>query len=88
MEEQINALIENGKYDEAISLISSKLDSNNENDSLYFLRGKVYWKKGLRKEAMNDYASAIRLNPDSPANIALEQAKDVASFFNPDLLNP
>ncbi|MBD5173415.1 MAG: tetratricopeptide repeat protein [Bacteroidales bacterium] len=88
MEEQITGLIEEGKFDEAIALISQAIVSNNEDDRLYFLRGKVHWKKGMRKEAMNDYASAIRLNPDSPAKIAMEQARAVANFFNPDLLNP
>lgn len=88
MEAQITGLIDAGKYDEAIELISRALAANNDNDSLYFLRGKIYWKKGLRKEAMNDYSYALMLNPDSPAKIALEHARDVASFFNPDLLNP
>ena len=59
MEEQITELIEEGKFDEAIALISQAIVSNNEDDRLYFLRGKVHWKKGMRKEAMNDYGRGI-----------------------------
>ena len=37
---------------------------------------------------MSDYSKATGLNPDSPAAMALEQARDIAGFFNPDLYNP
>ncbi len=54
----------------------------------YFLRGKIYWRMGLRREAINDYHASVALMPDGPAARALEQANSVMSFFNPDLLNP
>ncbi|MDE6049758.1 MAG: tetratricopeptide repeat protein, partial [Paramuribaculum sp.] len=84
--DSITKLIAEGNYDEAIAAISEAIARNNGDDSLYFMRGKLYWKKGKRREAMNDYAEAVRINPDSAAGIALEQAHDVAGFFNPDLL--
>ncbi len=37
---------------------------------------------------MTDYAYASELDPSSPAIKALEQARDIAGFFNPDLYNP
>ena len=33
-------------------------------------------------------ACASELDPSSPAAKALEQARDIAGFFNPDLYNP
>lgn len=77
-----------GKLNDAIQLLNDAIATDNQNDSLYFMRGKLFWKQGDRTGAMNDYASAVKLNPDSPAAIALEQAHAVAQFFNPDLLNP
>ncbi|WP_304967895.1 hypothetical protein [Duncaniella muris] len=50
--------------------------------------GKLRWRMGDRSGAMGDYAKAVELNPDSPAVMALEQARDIADFFNPDLYNP
>ena len=88
MDSTITKLIAESNYDEAITTISQAIANGNGDDSLYFMRGKLYWKNGNRRKAMNDYAEAVRLNPDSPARIALEQAHDVARFFNPDLLNP
>ncbi len=88
MEARVKEITESGKFDEAIDLLTKEIDNNPQHDGLLFLRGKIYWKKGDKKSAMNDYASAAKLNPDSPAAVALEQAHEVASFFNPDLLNP
>lgn len=88
MEVRVKELTDRGKYDEAINLITKEIEASPQNDGLLFLRGKIYWKKGDKKAAMNDYASAVKINPESPAAIALEQAYEVAHFFNPDLLNP
>lgn len=88
MEARVKELTESGKYDEAIELLTKEIAVSPQNDGLLFSRGKIYWKKGDKKSAMNDYASAAKINPDSPAAIALEQAHEVAQFFNPDLLNP
>lgn len=55
---------------------------------LYFRRGKLYWRLGERSRATTDYAQASELDPEGPATMALEQARDVESFFNPDLYNP
>lgn len=52
------------------------------------MRGKLYWKLGNRAAATSSYAAAAELDPDSPAAAALEQARTIEAFFNPDLLNP
>lgn len=55
---------------------------------ILFERGKLYWREGNRTEAVADYAAAGELDPMSPATVALQQASDIASFFNPDMFNP
>ena len=55
---------------------------------LYFERGKLHWREGDRAAATSDYLKAAELDPESPAVQALDHARDIEAFFNPDLLNP
>lgn len=88
MATEIETLVGEGKFDKAIALLDSMIAASPLNDSLYFQRGKILWKKGDIPAAMNDYSKAAHINPQSPAAIALEHANDVQQFFNPDILNP
>lgn len=86
-------LASSGSIDEAIDVLTKAINDNpdaskKELSELYFVRGKLYWRKGMRSRATADYAVASQLDPDSPAARALEQARDVADFFNHDLYNP
>lgn len=85
---KINSLLKENKLSEAIVLLSQAIEAQPLNAEALFLRGKVYWKLGQRAKAVNDYAAAADIDPNSPAVQALEQAKDIERFFNPDLLNP
>lgn len=98
----IDQLIASGNLDEAVKLLSDAIVRSLEGDDvsaedeatkkfvadLYFKRGKLFWRLGERGRATTDYAHATELDPESPASMALEQARDVESFFNPDLYNP
>lgn len=93
--ENLESLIKAGAYEEAIELLSHEIDllvgrdPDNERLALaYFQRGKLYWKLGLRSKATSDYTKSAHIYPSGPASKALEQARDVESFFNPDLYNP
>lgn len=84
----IDTLIAENQLEDAVRLIDEIISENSDSDILYFRRGKLRWRLGDRSGAMSDYAKAKELNPESPASKALEQAYDVANFFNPDLYNP
>lgn len=84
----IKNLIDKGDIEEAICQLDALIESQPDNDAAFFQRGKLYWKIGETARAMNDYATAARINPDSPAATALEHSHDIQNFFNPDLLNP
>lgn len=92
--QDIERLVSSGRLDEAVGRLSLMIaDVDVASDSrllsgLYFRRGKLYWRIGRRADATSDYTKASALDPDSPAVIALEQARDVEAFFNPDLYNP
>lgn len=86
--QDIQAILADNKIDEAINELNALIAINPNNDEALFLRGKAYWRLGNRSRALTDYATAASINPDSPAVFALEQAREIEAFFNPDLLNP
>ena len=84
----IDRLINDGEYEKAIDALSEAIAAAPDDDSLHFRLGKLLWRLDRRAEATSEFLKAIAINPDSPANIALRAARDVADFFNPDLYNP
>lgn len=81
-------LAEQGLFSDAIDLLTSIITENPENADAFFERGKLYWRTGNRSAATTDYAHSASLQPDGQAARALEMARDIESYFNPDLLNP
>ncbi|MCM1077714.1 MAG: hypothetical protein NC411_10190 [Bacteroides sp.] len=81
-------LISEGRLEEALSMLDSMVATCPENGDLLFERGKLRWRLGDRAGATGDYTKAAMINPDGPAAKALENARDIADFFNPDLYNP
>lgn len=86
--QKIEVLINENRLEEAILLLNNEIDTNKNNDKLFFSRGKIHWRLGNKAQAITDYEHAVDINPQSQARIALENARDVISFFNPDLYNP
>lgn len=88
--QDIDALVAGGKFSEAVKRLGAMLEDagHREAAEIYFRRGKLYWRIGDMAAATSDYAKASAIDPSSPAVKALEQARDVADFFNPDLYNP
>ena len=86
--QKIEELINQNRLEEAIISLNNAIEADAYNDQLYFLRGKLHWRLGNRSQAITDYEHAVAINPQSPARIALDNARDVISFFNPDLYNP
>lgn len=86
--QKINELISHNLTSEAINLVNDTIDSEPLNDNAWFWRGKLHWRMGNRRQAINDYNKAVELNPNSPAQRAIELAQDIDNFFNPDIFNP
>ena len=62
--ETIKQLITDGKTDEAIRLLDEYIEKNASSDEAYYLRGNAYRKKGDIRQALNNYLTAMDLNPD------------------------
>ena len=86
--QKIEELINENRVDDAIIALDLAIKSDADNDKPYFTRGKMHWRLGNRSQAITDYEHAVAINPNSPARIALDNAHDVISFFNPDIFNP
>lgn len=88
MKEKISALLEGNKADEAIAALEAfRSGGGVMDDSLFYLLGNAWRKKGNWQIAMNNYLEAIHLNPESPAAQALEIAEEILSFYNKDMYN-
>lgn len=83
----INKLISEGRTDEAIRLLDELIEKNTSSDEAYYLRGKAYHKKGDVRQALNNYLSAMDINPDSPAKVAHDALIRIMNFYNKDMYN-
>lgn len=86
--DEIKLLIDNNQTEQAIALLDEMIEKNAKDDQLYYLRGNAYRKHNNWKNALTNYATAMDLNPESPAARAYQASMDVLEFFNKDLLNP
>lgn len=88
LQHHINVLIEKNRIDEALKFINGWIEEHPADAEAFFLRGRMSWRLGDRRSAINDYTHAAELDPNGPAVTALEQTRAIMDFFNPDLLNP
>jgi tetratricopeptide (TPR) repeat protein len=96
--DNIETMIADGHIDEAMAALDSAIstlavpdadeEQSKELAKLYFMRGKLHWRMGHRRDALNDYSYAVSLDPISPAATALAQARAIMEFHAPDLYNP
>lgn len=73
---------------EAIEALDKLLGEDPDNEEAYILRGQKHWNLNHRKDAINDYLSAIQLNPESRAKMLLQYSNSILDFYSKDLLNP
>lgn len=86
--DNIKNMIAAGNHKAALEELGNILAASPDNDEALFMRGKLRWRAGDRAGAASDYARAASVNPDSPAVAALEMARSINDFFNPDMFNP
>lgn len=84
----IQQLIDENRFDEAKTELDMFLTEQPSDDEAYFMRGKLKWREQNYSGAVTDFEHAVAINPDNGAQHALELARDVFDYYNPDLLNP
>lgn len=86
--EILKELINQGDVDQAIKQLDQLLLSESAGkDNLFYLRGNAYRKKGDWQQALNNYQSAIDINPESPALQAKAMVMDILNFYHKDMYN-
>ena len=84
----IKDLIDKGKIDKAIEELTIYISMNNpEKDTAYYIMGNAYRKQGNWQQALNNYQTAVDLNPQSPAAHARNMVMDILNFYNKDMYN-
>lgn len=53
-----------------------------------YLRGRIAWRRGDKAAAISAYEKAAAADPEGPAPIALDQARQIMNFYHRDLYNP
>lgn len=87
--ETIKELINQGDVNKAIEALDALLSHTDfaPKDEAYYLRGNAYRKQGNWQQALNNYHSAIEINPQSPALQARKMVMDILEFYNKDMYN-
>ena len=89
--EQLNTikeLINQGHIEQAVKELNVVIkNSSSPNDEAYYLLGNAYRKQGNWQLALNNYLSAIEINPESPALQAKKMLMDILNFYNKDMYN-
>ena len=88
MKEMIKTMLDAHKADDVIDLMDKfRADGGSMDDELFYLLGNAWRKKGNWQMAMNNYLEAVHLNPESPAQQALDIANEILDFYNKDMYN-
>ena len=61
---------------------------NAMNSENYYEQGNAYRREGNWQKALECYAEAIELDPESPAVQAREMLNSILAFYSKDALNP
>ena len=61
---------------------------NAMNSEAYYEQGNAYRRQGNWQKALECYAEAIELDPESPAVQAREMLNSILAFYAKDALNP
>ncbi len=85
--EKIKQLMIAGETDKAITLLNDYIHNNPSSDEALFILGNAYRKKENWEMALNNYRSAMDLNPGSPAKYAYKMVIDILNFYNKDMFN-
>lgn len=86
--QHILSLINNNAFDEAFVELSDELSANGPVAWMLIERGKISWRRGHVRSAMNDYYAADQLEPDGDAARLIETSQAIMQFRCTDLLNP
>ncbi len=85
---EIEKKIAQGKVDEAFTEIRDFLNRDPNSAHGWYLLGGIYRRQQFWGDAINAYNKAKMIDPEGPADAAIESIYDIIRFVNTDLMNP
>lgn len=85
--ETIINYINKNEYDKAFEQLELWIAQNPNNDEAFYLKGKLHQKLGQWDNAITAYQSAIDVNANSKAVVALEMLYDILNSMNNKIIS-
>ena len=85
---EIEALLRAGELEEAHQSLCDYVKRQPDDAQGWYMLGNLYRRQQLWGEAINHLNRAKLLDPDGPADAAIESIYDIIRFVNTDLMNP
>ena len=85
---EIEALLRAGQLEEAHQSLCDYVKRQPDDAQGWYMLGNLYRRQQLWGEAINHLHRAKLLDPDGPADAAIESIYDIIRFVNTDLMNP
>ena len=84
----IEALLRAGELEEAHQSLREFVKREPDNPQGWYLLGNIYRRQQLWGDAINALGKAKQLDPEGPADAAIESIYNILRFVNKDLMNP
>ena len=84
----IEALLRAGELAEAHQSLREFVKREPDNPQGWYMLGNLYRRQQLWGDAINNLNKAKLLDPDGPADAAIESIYNIIRFVNKDLMNP
>jgi cytochrome c-type biogenesis protein CcmH/NrfG len=84
----IEALLRAGQLEEAHQSLRDYVKRDPGDAQGWYMLGNLYRRQQLWGDAINHLNRAKLLDPDGPADAAIESIYDILRFVNKDLMNP
>ena len=85
--EEIRKLLRENRIEEAIRALDAVIAESPTSDEAFYLRGTAYRTLGDFPQALNNYLSAMELNPESPAREAHDMLMEILDFYYKEMYN-
>ena len=85
---KIEKTLAEGRVEEAFIALQDFLKAEPNSAKGWYLLGGIYRRQQMWGEAINSYGKAKMIEPDGPADAAIESIYDIIRFVNKDLMNP
>lgn len=86
-EERLRRWMRTGSLKEAREWLDKALEEAPEDDALHFWKGNLCRHTGQHSKALEHYAVATELNPESPARQARSMLMDILCFYDKERYN-